>query len=320
MSGSARTVIAGAFSLVLIAFNAGCGSPTRHVKPPQPPTVETAATSEAPPPSTSTPALWPSAVVFAMPPDMVAKYTTRLADSNSDKTDRSFYYVADSLDELPVYICLILTANGPNSDQRFAWGASGASESGGGDVISRTQQYAADTGKKIEAQANWHLINGEEDQYVDLFAMDDDALVDLSLDHFCPEMRSTWDSVRPTVREIADAEAAKKAEDEHNASHPMTVFDDGVYTVGSQPGMVQPGTYRIAGHLMDCYWERSTPNGSIIANAFITNAPSGTQVRVASDEGFTSRNCTASGSRWQRVSSQLSPLGHIPDDEPGEGS
>lgn len=67
-----------------------------------------------------------------------------------------------------------------------------------------------------------------------------------------------------------------------------TAFDDGTYTVGED---LKPGTYRTARQVTDCYWERSTGGGQIIANNFVTFAPKGVTVTVRRGEGFTSNGC-----------------------------
>lgn len=68
-----------------------------------------------------------------------------------------------------------------------------------------------------------------------------------------------------------------------------TGFGDGEYTVGKD---IRPGTYRtMARPLLDCYWERSTAAGGIIANQLVTNAPRGATVTVRRGEGFTARDC-----------------------------
>ena len=73
------------------------------------------------------------------------------------------------------------------------------------------------------------------------------------------------------------------------------VFVDGTYEIGSE---VKPGTYRTAKKMTDCYWERSTKGGDIIANNFVGNAPAGVTVRIRStDGGFKSDNCGT----WTRV-------------------
>lgn len=65
-------------------------------------------------------------------------------------------------------------------------------------------------------------------------------------------------------------------------------FGDGEYTVGDD---IKPGTYRTSPRITDCYWERSTAGGDIIANNFINNAPRGVTVTVHTGEGFTSEGC-----------------------------
>ncbi|MEV0882048.1 hypothetical protein AB0I85_29980 [Micromonospora echinofusca] len=118
-------------------------------------------------------------------------------------------------------------------------------------------------------------------------------------------MSAAWKKVLPDVREAIALEAkedAESAEAEYNRTHPMKRFDDGRYTVGSKPGMILPGRYRLKGPLADCYWERSSKSGTIISNNFITNAPAGVTVTVRSGEGFTSEGCTdREGGKWERV-------------------
>lgn len=66
-------------------------------------------------------------------------------------------------------------------------------------------------------------------------------------------------------------------------------FEDGTYEVGNG---VKPGTYRTDGSAEDCYWERSTRGGEILANDFVGNAPGGVTVTIrTSDGGFKSDNC-----------------------------
>ncbi|TYB50221.1 hypothetical protein FXF51_56695 [Nonomuraea sp. PA05] len=66
-------------------------------------------------------------------------------------------------------------------------------------------------------------------------------------------------------------------------------FADGKHTVGKQ---IRAGTYRTMRRpVKDCYWERSTSAGRIIANQLVTNAPNGLRVTLARGEGFTSRDC-----------------------------
>lgn len=72
-------------------------------------------------------------------------------------------------------------------------------------------------------------------------------------------------------------------------------FEDGTYSVSDE---VKPGTYRTFGPTADCYWERSTGNGDIIDNAFISNAQKGARVTIrSSDGGFKSEGCDL----WVRV-------------------
>jgi hypothetical protein len=289
-------------TVAVLVVLTSCAHSTNHRNATTAPRTQGVATaSPTPSPSAALPELWPTRVVAAMPAAMVSKYTLRLASSNDNQGDPyrpdRYFYFAHTLPDMPAYICLTLAANsGDANTTMFGTNLSPQAQT----VLDRVQDYVTASGSKIEVRSN-HTVTNTSD-YVDFLAMDDDDLVNLSLQHFCPEMQPVWDKLRPSVREVADREAAQKAEDSYNETHPMVKFEDGTYTVGNQPRMIQPGTYRIAGPLRDCYWERSTANGSIIANAFLTNAPAGTRVTVSAGEGFTSRGCTSSN-RWERISS-----------------
>lgn len=63
---------------------------------------------------------------------------------------------------------------------------------------------------------------------------------------------------------------------------------NGKFLVGTD---VQPGTYTITEPVEDCYWERSDSQGNIVANNFISIAPSVTVTISPSDAGFTSQGC-----------------------------
>lgn len=72
-------------------------------------------------------------------------------------------------------------------------------------------------------------------------------------------------------------------------------IDDGDYAVGVD---INPGTYRTAKGMSDCYWERTTKGGATIANDFVTYAPAGVTVTIRpSDGGFSSEGCGP----WKRV-------------------
>lgn len=75
----------------------------------------------------------------------------------------------------------------------------------------------------------------------------------------------------------------------------QNAITEGTHEVGTD---IKPGTYRTRKQMTDCYWERSTPGGSIISNGFVSNAPAGVVVTVHKGEGFTSRGC----GYWTRVS------------------
>ncbi|MGY0235950.1 hypothetical protein [Longispora urticae] len=71
---------------------------------------------------------------------------------------------------------------------------------------------------------------------------------------------------------------------------PLTSFRDGTYVVGK---IIAPGTYKTAPEAKDCYWERTTSGGGVIANDFVTFAPQGVTVTIRSGEGFVSEGCGA---------------------------
>ncbi|MDX3343519.1 hypothetical protein PV409_36780 [Streptomyces sp. ME02-6979.5a] len=86
-------------------------------------------------------------------------------------------------------------------------------------------------------------------------------------------------------------------------------FGDGTYVVSSkQPTAeeleededlvtIPPGTYRASGRMEDCYWERTSEAGEIIANNFATSARSITVTIAPSDGQFTSERCAV----WKPV-------------------
>ncbi|MFK0023485.1 hypothetical protein [Streptomyces sp. NPDC090798] len=66
---------------------------------------------------------------------------------------------------------------------------------------------------------------------------------------------------------------------------------DDTYDIGSKPGQIPAGTYRTAGDLSDCYWERTAVNGDVIDNGWATAARAITVHIRESDSTFTSDNC-----------------------------
>ncbi|MFD9721121.1 hypothetical protein [Streptomyces sp. NPDC059076] len=81
-------------------------------------------------------------------------------------------------------------------------------------------------------------------------------------------------------------------------------FHDGTYIVKKNPKpvdleamdqeeQVAPGTYRLEEAVEDCYWERTSKSGDIIANQFATSAQSITVTIRASDGQFTAQGCGA---------------------------
>jgi hypothetical protein len=73
-------------------------------------------------------------------------------------------------------------------------------------------------------------------------------------------------------------------------------LEDGDYRVGGDG--IAPGTYVTTRDRKDCYWERHTLNGDILANDFITAAPDGVSVTVRSGEGFSVSGCGL----WRKAS------------------
>ncbi|MFC9497627.1 hypothetical protein [Streptomyces sp. NPDC056982] len=83
-------------------------------------------------------------------------------------------------------------------------------------------------------------------------------------------------------------------------------YSDGTYVVKAHPKErdldsdvqeIGPGSYRTSGDLADCYWERTTKSGEIIANQFATSAQSITVTIAVSDGQFTTRDCGT----WRQV-------------------
>ncbi|MGA5037060.1 hypothetical protein ACPCA8_08360 [Streptomyces capoamus] len=66
---------------------------------------------------------------------------------------------------------------------------------------------------------------------------------------------------------------------------------DDTYDIGTAPDQIPPGTYRTAGDIADCYWERTAADGDVIDNGLVTAARRITVVISASDSTFTSDNC-----------------------------
>lgn len=71
------------------------------------------------------------------------------------------------------------------------------------------------------------------------------------------------------------------------------LFKDGTHVVRED---MPAGTYQTLGPATDCYWERATPNGRIIANDFITYAAKGAVATLRKGESFISKECGI----WQK--------------------
>ncbi|MFG3577227.1 hypothetical protein [Micromonospora chersina] len=293
-----KRFFAGAAALVFGLTGCGgtAGTPAASTTGGATPSPTAATASPSPTPSPTIPSLWPSKVVAAMPAAMRKKYEARMATTDED--EKQYFYFADTLEELPLNICVALAVNGDDS-----YSTDGLQLPPEGTLtMTRVADYVQSSGSDFEVYANHEVINPMD--YVHHLAMDDDSLVQLTIRGFCPEMAATWTKLRPEVREAVQEEAARNAElaaAEYDRTHPVSRFADGAYTVGTRPGMILPGRYRLKGAVVNCYWERSTKNGATIANDFVTNAPSGISVTVRTGEGFTSEGC-AEGRRWERVS------------------
>ncbi|MFJ7990258.1 hypothetical protein [Streptomyces sp. NPDC096351] len=74
-------------------------------------------------------------------------------------------------------------------------------------------------------------------------------------------------------------------------------FGDGTYVVSSKPAAegedptIPPGTYQAVGMMNDCYWERTSESGEIIANNFANSARKITVTIGSSDGQFTAERC-----------------------------
>lgn len=72
--------------------------------------------------------------------------------------------------------------------------------------------------------------------------------------------------------------------------------DDGEYDVGSE---IAPGTWRTGKPMGDCYWERLSGGGDILANNFVSYARNGVTVTIyTSDAAFSTEGC----GDWRRIS------------------
>lgn len=72
-------------------------------------------------------------------------------------------------------------------------------------------------------------------------------------------------------------------------------YSDGTYRVkadaGTNPELIEPGTYRTSGKLEGCYWERTSKGGDIVDNQHATAASEITVTVAGSDGSFTSEGC-----------------------------
>jgi len=106
----------------------------------------------------------------------------------------------------------------------------------------------------------------------------------------------TPDNVYPTLwgdaveaRQI-DVAAVRVYCPEFNPKLDMVLsgFYDGDHVVGQT---IQPGKYKTAGGVKDCYWERNNGSGEILDNNFVSAAHNGVTVTVGAGEGFTTEGC-----------------------------
>lgn len=70
-------------------------------------------------------------------------------------------------------------------------------------------------------------------------------------------------------------------------------LDDGTFEVGAGHGKAAPGQWRITTAVSNCYWERTSPGGTILDNQFATHAVAGgiTVTIRPGDGSFTTRGC-----------------------------
>jgi hypothetical protein len=74
-------------------------------------------------------------------------------------------------------------------------------------------------------------------------------------------------------------------------------FGPGTYAVGTTSGQIRPGTYRTNTPAINCKWERTRPDGRILARNSVTRASSLMVTIRAMDGAFSSDRCGT----WQRV-------------------
>jgi hypothetical protein len=73
------------------------------------------------------------------------------------------------------------------------------------------------------------------------------------------------------------------------------IEDDGDYDIGVE---ISAGIWKSDSKVNECYWERTSPQGAILANNFITNSSQPISVTVNSSDGsFSTEGCGS----WQRV-------------------
>ncbi|WP_367139346.1 hypothetical protein [Saccharothrix sp. HUAS TT1] len=102
---------------------------------------------------------------------------------------------------------------------------------------------------------------------------------------------------------IACPEHGDAVDDARHDRVPLVV-DDGTWLV-PQPHSspfelrvsIVPGTYRLAGPAVDCYWERTAPDGTMREQRFAHDEPEASVTVLATDAVFISRGC----GRWVRA-------------------
>jgi hypothetical protein len=74
-------------------------------------------------------------------------------------------------------------------------------------------------------------------------------------------------------------------------------FGSGTYGIGTERGQVRPGTYRTTTVVDNCYWERTDPQGRILARSVVPHANSVSVTIRPTDGSFTNDRCGT----WKRV-------------------
>ncbi|MGA4960250.1 hypothetical protein [Streptomyces lavendulocolor] len=149
-----------------------------------------------------------------------------------------------------------------------------------------------DSAKDSSTRPQWLVESGQMDGH-------GAAILQAGMPKFCPEWTS---AVKQAVSGRYDRwfgsgsyEVSSKPAHEISAA----AVREGTFDFDEETGFstIPPGTYRSAGKMENCYWERTTKSGEIVDNNFATSAREITVTIRASDGQFTSENCAV----WKPV-------------------